>query len=298
MKKTLIPLILLALIVPQIALASWWNPFSWSIFHRTETKTEVLEKKIQELEAKLSTASPTTSVITTAEATSSKKKIITPISQPVSKSVQSTVTKTDNQICVDYYGSNSLWSGQRDGNGTGICGCKTGFSFNTQITSCVSNFQYCSEKWPNSSWDGTFDTQGKFSCTCVAGYELNGDGSSCQKAQTATEKLIEQQNQTEKNRQQAEADRKNSPECVSARNAWDNVQNKLAKLRSQMDDYKSITPNYYSSAKYSEFSSKEADLSLESVPLRDKYYLACQNFVPTPPKMTTCNFIGNTMYCQ
>ncbi|HAS84834.1 MAG TPA: hypothetical protein DCS23_02025 [Candidatus Yonathbacteria bacterium] len=34
MKKILISLAVATLIVPQIALASWWNPFSWKIFSR------------------------------------------------------------------------------------------------------------------------------------------------------------------------------------------------------------------------------------------------------------------------
>ena len=63
MKKlnTFFVLILLLTIVPSIALASWWNPFSW--FNswgsdKKEEKTEILEKKIQELEAKLASTTP------------------------------------------------------------------------------------------------------------------------------------------------------------------------------------------------------------------------------------------------
>lgn len=55
MKKYFYTLLLIALITPSIAFASWWNPFSWGIFHRTDTKTEVLENRIKELENKLET---------------------------------------------------------------------------------------------------------------------------------------------------------------------------------------------------------------------------------------------------
>lgn len=61
--KRIIPFVIVSiLVIPNLALASWWNPVSWfnnwSFSGRTETKTEVLEKRIQELESKLTT--PTT----------------------------------------------------------------------------------------------------------------------------------------------------------------------------------------------------------------------------------------------
>jgi len=41
MKKYLLVLLLTIFIIPSIALASWWNPFSWKIFYRSvETKIE------------------------------------------------------------------------------------------------------------------------------------------------------------------------------------------------------------------------------------------------------------------
>jgi len=41
MKKYLITLFLLAFVIPSIAFASWWNPFSWKVFNRqTVIKTE------------------------------------------------------------------------------------------------------------------------------------------------------------------------------------------------------------------------------------------------------------------
>jgi len=59
-KIILIALIFCALI-PQIAFASWWNPFSWSIwgritqvFYKADNKTQVLENRVRELENKLS----------------------------------------------------------------------------------------------------------------------------------------------------------------------------------------------------------------------------------------------------
>ncbi len=36
MKKNILVLFLFALIIPSVAFASWWNPFSWKIFHKRE----------------------------------------------------------------------------------------------------------------------------------------------------------------------------------------------------------------------------------------------------------------------
>ncbi|MCX6722678.1 MAG: hypothetical protein NT094_01245 [Candidatus Staskawiczbacteria bacterium] len=41
MKKYLLTLLLILFIIPSVALASWWNPFSWKIFNRSsEVKIE------------------------------------------------------------------------------------------------------------------------------------------------------------------------------------------------------------------------------------------------------------------
>ncbi len=41
--KKIIPIILLALIIPQFALAAWWNPFSWKIFQKEPRKVETVQ---------------------------------------------------------------------------------------------------------------------------------------------------------------------------------------------------------------------------------------------------------------
>ena len=68
MKKIILPIVLVVLVVPQIAFASWWNPFSWSIFHwNNNSNTEVLEKRIVELEEQINNITTTTSTTTEAE---------------------------------------------------------------------------------------------------------------------------------------------------------------------------------------------------------------------------------------
>ncbi len=79
----------MALIVPQIALAAWWNPLSWNIFHRTDTKTQILENRVKELEKKLeSTATSTSTTATTTKQSQTKatvksvEKVAVPASLP------------------------------------------------------------------------------------------------------------------------------------------------------------------------------------------------------------------------
>jgi hypothetical protein len=67
MKKIVIFILIITFALPHFVLASWWNPVSWfnnwSFSGKTETKTEILEKRIRELENKLNT-STTTSIVT------------------------------------------------------------------------------------------------------------------------------------------------------------------------------------------------------------------------------------------
>lgn len=60
MKKYLTALVLAVVIVPQVAFASWWNPFSWGVFHGADTKTQILETRVKELERKLESKASTT----------------------------------------------------------------------------------------------------------------------------------------------------------------------------------------------------------------------------------------------
>jgi hypothetical protein len=60
--KLSILVLLLAIAIPQVVFASWWNPLSWfdnwSFFNRANSKTQVLENRIKELEEKLGTTTP------------------------------------------------------------------------------------------------------------------------------------------------------------------------------------------------------------------------------------------------
>lgn len=50
--RKLAPVLLLALLIPQVAFAAWWNPFSWiqKVFNRLEPKIETLDTQEVELD--------------------------------------------------------------------------------------------------------------------------------------------------------------------------------------------------------------------------------------------------------
>lgn len=116
MKKYLLVLFLSALIIPQITFAAWWNPFTWKIFNKANTKTQILEKRVAELEQKLSSIATSTATTTKIQ-TSVKKQnnqiqekskptsssddnvIKTPESLPIKTPTKTnTQTQTNNQI--------------------------------------------------------------------------------------------------------------------------------------------------------------------------------------------------------
>jgi micrococcal nuclease len=61
--KKILPIILLAFIIPQIAFAAWWNPFTWKIFQKQTVPVE-----------KVSTTKPAPTVSEVSNSTDSKNK--------------------------------------------------------------------------------------------------------------------------------------------------------------------------------------------------------------------------------
>ncbi|MEI8249020.1 MAG: hypothetical protein WCG07_00810 [Candidatus Taylorbacteria bacterium] len=93
MKKYLPSLIIVTLIVPSVAFASWWNPISWfngwSFSNNSDYKTQVLEKRIADLENKLNNNSSTTTIATSTvitATTSITNKVIKKSPAPVDNS--------------------------------------------------------------------------------------------------------------------------------------------------------------------------------------------------------------------
>jgi hypothetical protein len=96
--------------------------------------------------------------------------------QSISLSRQN-VTLTNDQICQGQYGINSDYTGDNNSQGGLICGCSSGYTWNTGNTACVavppeSGYQVCSAAFPNETWDGTYSSEGKYNCVCDSGYSM------------------------------------------------------------------------------------------------------------------------------
>ena len=207
MKKYLLVIATIS-IVPSIAFASWWNPFTWNIFssHQTISQVQIVGTTTPSnqivIDNSTTTATTAISIATTTEVTvtaTSTPKIdipvkkvtppvvvktqqptqpkVTPIKTPtppvqvqtpaVSNSsggesticpvgyncspiIQTTASATpqsipvtasptpltDQQVCVNSYGQNSVYTGNRNGNGGPVCGCANGYGWNNSQTSC------------------------------------------------------------------------------------------------------------------------------------------------------------------
>jgi hypothetical protein len=189
MKKYL--LILLAIfIVPSIAFASWWNPFTWFQKQPQTEQTISVANKSTVLIPNTTTAPNTTSNTVSKTAASSAKKI----------------TKTNTQICIEKYGLHNYADGTKNASGAFACVCESNYAWNgkqcipapskttpTQTPAPVSTptavtetgYQACSNAFPDETWDGTYTSNGKYNCVCIAGYVSNSAGTACVSASSS-----------------------------------------------------------------------------------------------------------------
>ncbi len=187
LNKVFIAIIVLAVVTPSVAMASWWNPFTW--FGSNVVKPQTVFTPI-DISTTTTSVSTTTVTIQTHTATSTatstiknkpaiKKQVsntvITPdltsvpVSTPAPASVPlcpngatlesncatfpngttviieptppQAVPKTNQQICEDSYGQNSVDSGNKNESGGPVCFCKSGYMWNSTRTSCQNTGQ-------------------------------------------------------------------------------------------------------------------------------------------------------------
>lgn len=123
------------------------------------------------------------------------------------------IPKSNDQICQDKYGLNNVWNGTKNNQGGLNCGCKEGYQWNEQGTSCVLDYnKICSDKFGsgfiwygtinsgggpdcsskeennqicgkdfgvNSVWSGKLNDKGGLVCDCNNGYQWNDTKTSC-----------------------------------------------------------------------------------------------------------------------
>lgn len=193
MKKYLPVLLLVILIVPSVALASWWNPFTWKIFQKkevipsaqievqktSEEKIGELQKQIDDL--KVRQPSPTTP----------KTPVVKNPAKPI---FSGTTTPVVTPIpTVDLYAK------YRDANGKILtpeefaknayakCASQNKVTDNTNAVNsdgsinCITYIQSCQNEFgPGGIYSGEKDSNGNITCDCKSGYIISGDGKSCQ----------------------------------------------------------------------------------------------------------------------
>lgn len=93
--------------------------------------------------------------------------------------------QTNDQICKNDYGNNSVWSGDLSDKGTPLCNCATEHVWNTAKTACVyvppkTNYQICQDAFgSNSNWSGDLSDKGTPLCNCATGYIWNTAKTAC-----------------------------------------------------------------------------------------------------------------------
>ncbi len=124
MKKYLSILLLIVFIIPSIASASWWNPFSWKVFHKKQTPQEVQviqeknpNERINELQKQLDELKNQKPITTSQEIIpTAKKEVIKNDSE--SKKISS---KENIDLCNEIEGIQTIVPLGYIKNGSGPC---------------------------------------------------------------------------------------------------------------------------------------------------------------------------------
>ncbi len=208
MKKYLLIASLMTLIVPSVAFASWWNPFSWFHFSNSET-IEVATSTVQAMATTTSTSTPkTTNIIPRADEKKKAEQVTVPIPTQTTTTIASTTCPT-GMVCtpitqvmtkpVDLYAKYRdpatgeimtpvEWSNYVASKLTSKeINPVTGKIYTLEDFGLVGNSssktpdQKCADKYgANSIWTGTKTDSGAVNCKCASGYVPNGAGTACQ----------------------------------------------------------------------------------------------------------------------
>ncbi|MEI6345749.1 MAG: hypothetical protein WCO79_00710 [bacterium] len=204
MKKFLSILVLVVLVTPQVAMAAWWNPFSWSVFQKKEANVQQLEVRIKELEKKLEAASTTEKVVVPKPVVVEKKsvkKVVPVVEEEVAPVVPKTFVlpngsvvdvagnvvsaapvKDDKTIGEDYFNEHKTCAGLRDVQPNSYSFC-VDYALN-KVDVPVSNSQsvqgdkFTGENYfkEHKTCAGLKDVNANQHSFCIS-YALNGDNS-------------------------------------------------------------------------------------------------------------------------
>lgn len=88
-----------------------------------------------------------------------------------------------DQSCTATFGLNSYFNGQINDKGGATCDCKSGYKFNSSLTSCIANeANWCQLNNPGEFVEVNKYPDGNFSCTCYSSSDVNNRSqNSCKK---------------------------------------------------------------------------------------------------------------------
>jgi len=339
-KSILLSIITAILIIPQIAFAAWWNPLSWFNNWRfsppaKEIRTEELESRIKELEEKLENVATSTPVIiaTTTQPNpgSIEKKTEKPkttsqptVQKPVQAVTQPTTPKVELMVKKDY---ESLYKNTYQKYAdlrTLVREEKMVLDEYTSLTIVKSNRRVYLNKLLGILTDDmkTFgeirDTKPKPENTVnyyVSKYNQIEAEFSAKTTAYKTDTIEEQVNAT-RNTGTIEAEkRKSSPECLTAKTAYEEIESKInnvkrsyaSKIRAVDGSGLTDVQRVAQTAQLERQQATElADLSVEANFIMSKYYAVCEGYYGspkplypayTPPVNTYCSQYGNNVNC-
>lgn len=309
--KKLTYILLFAILVPQIVSAAWWNPLSWKILRRADSKTQILENRVKELEQKLE-AAPTTQATTTMKENTKPTKnspVINTqtntqsISSPIQQ-VQKNYESSYDDLVKKYTELLSVVESEKKlmRKNSPLQSEKGYYRYLEQLqTKANSDLGYLvSIKYYNPRPKGIVEI---YSTKYI---QLNNDYWANNKAyatEIKEEAYLYELQRPAREQQAKEEARKDSPECRAATTAYEAVKAEAKPLKEKENAWYNeylTTGKYNNSSERSSVSSKLADLALRESGLMSEYYYVCEGFVPTPSKIynTDCYYIGGTLRCS
>jgi len=179
MKKYIFTIAILS-IVPSVAFASWWNPFSWGIFSSSQPNPQV------QIISATTSSDNFISTSTAVMATTSINVTPTPtppVSQPVKKIVQKVSplvatpvsVKSTSSTCPQGYNCAPTIPTQSQNSvapvSTSPQSCTNGLTFDKSVNECVTDLTYCQNL---NGTNATYNSANN-SCSCATGYILNSN---------------------------------------------------------------------------------------------------------------------------
>lgn len=262
MKKYILILLLITTMVPSVALAAWWNPFTWNIFQKKQPVVEQVVSVPQVTEEKADKpVESTTQVSLPTFNTNTNTNLSEPAKTLISCNGQSYEDTCTAQGLKLFCGPDKLFCGTQQQ---------------------VDNFKVCN----GVTYDGTCGVGTEFLCPS-SGKPYCGT--------SATQLLIDRIDESQRkedNFQRQQEERRNSSECKEASTSLNKIREEIKSAREKSDRYyNEYKANNSDSSflKYMEYSREDTNLSSKQSLLLADYYRICEGTSVIPPIPKTYN---------